>query len=144
MVRIVLLAEDNSVNQTLALRLLEKRGYRVSVVDNGRAAVEALQRDRFDLVLMDIQMPDMNGFEATAEIREKEKASGSHMPIVAMTANAMKGDQEACLAAGMDGYVSKPIRSVELFATIENVLAQFSGIRVNGETLRDSTPVSKA
>jgi two-component system, sensor histidine kinase and response regulator len=139
----VLLAEDNSVNQTLAMRLLEKRGYRVSVVDNGRAALEAMERDTFDLVLMDIQMPDMNGFEATAAVREKEKRSGAHMPIVAMTANAMKGDQEACLAAGMDGYVSKPIRSVELFATIENVLAQFSGSRVSKETSVDATPVSK-
>jgi two-component system, sensor histidine kinase and response regulator len=139
----VLLAEDNSVNQTLAMRLLEKRGYRVSVVDNGRAALEAMERDTFDLVLMDIQMPDMNGFEATAAVREKEKRSGAHMPIVAMTANAMKGDQEACLAAGMDGYVSKPIRSVELFATIENVLAQFSGSRSSGETVGDTAPVSK-
>ena len=131
----VLLAEDNKVNQTLAVRLLEKRGYRISVVDNGRAAVEALQRDTFDLVLMDIQMPEMNGFEATAKIRAKEKLSGAHIPIVAMTANAMKGDQEACLAAGMDGYVSKPIRSVELFATIENVLAQFGARQSSAEKL---------
>ena len=135
----VLLAEDNSVNQTLAVRLLEKHGYRVSVVDNGRAAVEALEKDTFDLVLMDIQMPELNGFEATAEIREKEKSSGLHMPIVAMTANAMKGDQEACLAAGMDAYVSKPIRSVELFTTIENVLAQFGASRTKEEKLVEAT-----
>ena len=99
----ILLAEDNAVNQTLAVRLLEKRGYSVTVVDDGGAAVEALRKGQFDLVLMDIQMPGMDGFEATAAIRDKEKLTSSHIPIVAMTAHALKGDQERCISAGMDG-----------------------------------------
>ena len=107
----VLLVEDNVVNQTLAVRLLEKRGYTVTVTGNGREALGALAKEEFELVLMDVQMPEMDGFEATGAIRESEKKSGRHMPIVAMTANALKGDQERCLAAGMDAYVSKPIRT---------------------------------
>jgi signal transduction histidine kinase/DNA-binding response OmpR family regulator len=119
----VLLVEDNAVNQTLAVRLLEKRGYSVILADEGRAAVEAFEENQFDLVLMDIQMPGMDGFEATAAIRAKEKLTGGHIPIVAMTAHALKGDEERCIAAGMDGYVSKPIRTTELFSTIERLLA---------------------
>jgi signal transduction histidine kinase/DNA-binding response OmpR family regulator len=119
----ILLAEDNAVNQTLAVRLLEKRGYSVSVAGNGREAVEIFENNPFDVVLMDIQMPEMNGFEATAAIRAKEKTSGRHIPIVAMTAHALKSDQERCISAGMDGYVSKPIRTSELFSTIERMLA---------------------
>ena len=119
----VLLAEDNPVNQRLAMRLLQKRGYRVVVVGNGREALQALEKDRFDLILMDVQMPEMGGFEATAEIRTREQSCGAHIPIVAMTAHAMTGDREKCLAAGMDAYVSKPIRSGELFATIESLLS---------------------
>jgi signal transduction histidine kinase/CheY-like chemotaxis protein len=119
----VLLAEDNAVNQVLAIRLLEKRGYSVVVAANGRAAVEALEKEKFHLVLMDIQMPGMDGFEATATIREKEKSTGKHIPIVAMTAHALKGDQDRCMAAGMDGYVSKPIRSADLFAVMEGLLS---------------------
>jgi signal transduction histidine kinase/DNA-binding response OmpR family regulator len=119
----ILLAEDNIVNQTLALRLLEKWGYGVSVVADGQAAISALEKVSFDIVLMDIQMPGMDGFEATAKIREKEKLSGEHTPIIAMTAHALKGDQERCMAAGMDGYVSKPIRTSELFSAIEAQLA---------------------
>jgi two-component system, sensor histidine kinase and response regulator len=118
----VLLVEDNAVNQTLAVRLLEKRGYSVSVTGNGLEALAALEKEQFDIVLMDIQMPEMDGFEATAAIREKEKSSGKHVPIIAMTANALKGDQERCEAAGLDGYVSKPIRTKELFAAIEGFL----------------------
>jgi two-component system, sensor histidine kinase and response regulator len=118
----ILLAEDNLVNQTLAVRLLEKRGYAVTVTSNGREALAALAKEEFGLVLMDVQMPEMGGFEATAAIREMEKLSGRHIPIVAMIANALKGDQERCLAAGMDGYVSKPIRTNELFATLEAIL----------------------
>jgi signal transduction histidine kinase/CheY-like chemotaxis protein len=118
----VLLAEDNEVNQKLAVRLLEKRGYMVTVVPDGRAAVEALEKEQFDLVLMDVQMPHMDGFEATRAIRAKEKANGSHVPIVALTAHAMKSDEERCLLAGMDRYVSKPIRSSELFSVIEELL----------------------
>jgi two-component system, sensor histidine kinase and response regulator len=122
----ILLAEDNAVNQTLAVRLLEKRGYVVSVAGDGRAALTALEKDSFDLVLMDIQMPGMDGFEATSAIREKEGATGLHIPIIAMTAHALKGDQERCIAAGMDGYVSKPIRTSELFSAIESLLGKKS------------------
>jgi PAS domain S-box-containing protein len=118
----ILLAEDNAVNQTLAVRLLEKRGYAVSLAADGRAAVAALEKDTFDLVLMDIQMPVMDGFEATSLIRKEEEGTGRHIPIVAMTAHALKGDQERCIAAGMDGYVSKPIRTSELFSAIEGLL----------------------
>jgi PAS domain S-box-containing protein len=119
----VLLAEDNAVNQVLAARLLEKRGYSVRVTGDGRAAVEAFEREQFDVVLMDIQMPGMDGFEATAAIRSREKLTGGHIPIIAMTAHALKGDQERCISAGMDGYVSKPIRTNELISKIESVLA---------------------
>jgi signal transduction histidine kinase/CheY-like chemotaxis protein len=118
----ILLAEDNVVNQTLAVRLLEKRGYSVTVAPDGQAAVEAFQTGGFELVLMDIQMPGMDGFEATAAIREREKLTGGHIPIVAMTAHALVGDQERCLGSGMDGYVSKPIRTSELYAVIERML----------------------
>jgi PAS domain S-box-containing protein len=119
----ILLAEDNAVNQTLAVRLLEKRGYVVTVAGDGQAAITAIEEGSFDLVLMDIQMPGMDGFEATAAIRAKEKTTGEHLPIIAMTAHALKGDQERCLSAGMDGYVSKPIRTGELFSAIESLLA---------------------
>jgi two-component system, sensor histidine kinase and response regulator len=118
----VLVAEDNAVNQTLVRRLLEKRGYSMVVVGDGRAALAALEQDTFDIVLMDIQMPDMDGFAATAVIREQEQASGRHIPIVAMTAHALKGDPERCLAEGMDAYISKPIRTDELFTTLERLL----------------------
>ena len=117
----VLLAEDNIVNQQLAVRLLDKRGIKSFVVGDGREAVVALESQRFDLVLMDVQMPEMDGFEATAAIRAKEAQTGAHLPIIAMTAHAMKGDREQCLAAGMDAYVAKPIRPEELFKTIDAV-----------------------
>jgi PAS domain S-box-containing protein len=110
----ILLAEDNPVNQKLALRLLEKRGHHVAVVCNGREALAALDKKSYDLVLMDVQMPEMDGLEATALLREKEKISGNHQVVIAMTAMVMKGDRERCIAAGMDGYVSKPIRVQEL------------------------------
>jgi two-component system, sensor histidine kinase and response regulator len=118
----VLVAEDNMVNQTLARRLLEKRGYTVTVVGDGRAALTAFSRECFDIVLMDVQMPGMDGLEATAAIRQLEQTAGAHVPIVAMTAHAFKGDQERCLAAGMDAYISKPIRQQELYSTIESFL----------------------
>ena len=118
----ILLAEDNAINQTLAVRLLEKRGYSVTVAPDGQAALEAYQGGGFELVLMDIQMPRMDGFKATAAIRESEKVSGGHIPIVAMTAHALVGDQQKCLVSGMDGYVTKPIRTSELYATIERML----------------------
>ena len=117
----ILLAEDNRVNQFLTVRLLEKEGHRVEVVLNGRAALAALDQDRFDLALMDLQMPEMDGFETTAIIRERERASGAHLPIIALTANAMVGDAERCLEAGMDGYVSKPVDVRRLFAEISRV-----------------------
>ena len=114
----VLLAEDNPINQMLAARLIENRGHTATVVGSGREALAALERDNFDVVLMDVQMPDMDGFEATAEIREKEKSTGKHLPIIAMTAYNMRGDRERCLTAGMDSYVSKPIRPDQLFREI--------------------------
>ncbi len=120
----ILLAEDNPVNQMVALRLLEKQGHRVLVTGNGREALLALEKTAFrgfDLVLMDVQMPEMDGLEATAAIREREQGTGSHVPIVAMTAHAMKGDRERCLAAGMDDYIAKPIRSQQLLEIIENL-----------------------
>ncbi|RMG21651.1 MAG: response regulator, partial [Methanobacteriota archaeon] len=110
----ILLAEDNLVNQKFAVRMLEKMGFQVTVAENGRQAVQLWEKQHFDLILMDVQMPDMNGFEATKYIREKEQITGTHIPIIALTAHAMKGYRESCLAAGMDGYVSKPIKKVEL------------------------------
>jgi CheY-like chemotaxis protein len=118
----VLLTEDNAVNQKLALRLLEKRGHSVVVAGNGREALETLSRDSFDIVLMDVQMPEMDGFEATQIIREGERTTGAHVPIIAMTAHAMKGDRERCLVEGMDGYISKPLRPSELFEAIESLV----------------------
>ena len=117
----VLLAEDNPVNQRLASRLLERRGHRITVAINGREALAALKEGNFDVVLMDVQMPEMDGFKATAEIRSREEITGRHLPIIAMTAHAMHGDRERCLAAGMDGYVSKPIQAAELFRVIEDL-----------------------
>jgi two-component system, sensor histidine kinase and response regulator len=110
----VLLAEDNPVNQRVASRLLEKRGHRVQVASNGLEALAALEKETFDLVFMDVQMPEMDGFEATAEIRKREQGSNFRIPVIALTAHAMKGDRERCIAAGMDGYLSKPIRAQEL------------------------------
>jgi CheY-like chemotaxis protein len=123
----VLLVEDNAVNQRLVARLLEKRGHRVVVAANGREAIAALERDAFDLVFMDIQMPEMDGIDATAAIRKKEQLSGKYQAVIALTAHAMKGDQERCLAAGMDGYLSKPIRPQELDAILETYLARRTG-----------------
>lgn len=119
----ILLAEDNPVNQKLAVHLLKKRGHSIEVVGNGSEALAAIERRKFDLVLMDVQMPMMGGLEATAQIREREKKAGGHLPIVAMTAHAMKGDRERCLDAGMDGYVSKPVRKKDLFEAIEAAVA---------------------
>ena len=119
----ILLAEDNNVNQVLAVRLLEKAGYRVTVAGSGRAALDALARNSFDLILMDVQMPEMDGFQATAIIREQEKSTGRHLPIIAMTAHAMVGDKERCLQAGMDCYISKPLETRELFSRIESLTA---------------------
>jgi signal transduction histidine kinase/DNA-binding response OmpR family regulator len=123
---VVLLAEDNPVNQKLAQVILKKRGFTVITAGNGQEAVHAMEHHRFDLVLMDVQMPLMDGLDATRAIRRHERALGRHTPIVAMTAHAMQGDRDECLAAGMDDYVSKPVQSALLFATIERVLADTS------------------
>jgi len=119
----VLLAEDNAVNQRLAARMLEKRGHWVMVAGNGAEAIEAFQAEKFDLVLMDVEMPEVGGFEAMSAMRQAEADSGGHVPIIAMTAHAMKGDRERYLAAGLDGYVAKPIRPDALFDEIDRVLA---------------------
>jgi signal transduction histidine kinase/DNA-binding response OmpR family regulator/uncharacterized membrane protein affecting hemolysin expression len=118
----ILLAEDNAVNQRLASRLLEKRGHSVVVAGNGREALDAFEKERFDLVFMDLQMPVMDGFEATVAIRKKEGAGRVRLPIVALTAHAMKGDREKCLAGGMDGYLTKPIRPQELDEVLRKYL----------------------
>jgi signal transduction histidine kinase/DNA-binding response OmpR family regulator len=115
----VLLAEDNVVNQRLAATLLERRGHRVTIAANGREALEAFERESFDVILMDVQMPEMGGFEATTAIRERERRTGGHIPIIAMTAHAMKGDRERCLAVGMDEYMTKPLDSRTLWSKIE-------------------------
>jgi PAS domain S-box-containing protein len=120
----VLLAEDNEINQQLVIHLLKNAGHAVTLASNGREALELLAAGSFDVVLMDVRMPEMGGFEATAKIREEEARTGGHIPIIAMTAHAMKGDRERCLEAGMDGYVSKPIQPKRLFETIEAVLPE--------------------
>jgi PAS domain S-box-containing protein len=114
----ILLAEDSMVNQKLAVALLEEEGHGVTVATNGKEALAATRSQRFDLILMDVQMPEMDGLEATAEIREREKQTGTHVPIIAMTAHALKGDRDRCLEAGMDGYVAKPIHGEELLQAI--------------------------
>jgi PAS domain S-box-containing protein len=143
--RRILLVEDNVVNQKLAVRVLEKWGHRVVVAGNGKEALSLLesavtspQGSPFDLVLMDVQMPEMDGFEATAAIRAREKRQGTHIPILAMTAHAMKGDRERCLQAGMDGYVSKPIQARELFDAIQGVPA----LQAPGSALPEETSES--
>ena len=116
----VLLVEDNWINQRLATKLLDDRGYRVTTADNGQLALDALERSRFAIVLMDMQMPVLDGLEATRRIRAREAAAGlPRTPIVAMTANAMQGDRERCLEAGMDDYLSKPINADELYRQME-------------------------
>jgi two-component system, sensor histidine kinase and response regulator len=119
----VLLAEDNQVNQLVATRIFEKLGHQVTVVGNGREALSAVQSGKFDFIAMDVQMPEMDGLEATTAIRIWEKTAGTNIPILAMTAHAMKGDRERCLAVGMDGYISKPIRTKELEHAISKLLS---------------------
>jgi signal transduction histidine kinase/CheY-like chemotaxis protein len=129
----ILLAEDNAINQVVASKLLKTRGHEVAVANTGQEVLAALQTRKFDLILMDVQMPEMDGLEATAKIRESEKGSGKRIPIVAMTAHAMKGDREHCLGVGMDDYISKPIE----IAQLERVLAHFRFVR-------DGTPTAAA
>ena len=120
----ILLAEDNAINRKLALHLLERFGFRADAVDDGREMLQALASTHYDLVLMDVQMPEMDGFEATRQIREASAGvKNPEIPIVAMTAHAMKGDRRKCLAAGMNGYVSKPIQPDRLLAAIEEQIA---------------------
>jgi CheY-like chemotaxis protein len=121
----ILVADDNMVNRKVVHYMLEKKGHLVVSVEDGREAVRALDNQLFDVVLMDVQMPNMNGFEATAAIREKEKNTDVHTPVIALTAHAMKGDRERCLEAGMDDYVSKPVNPEKLAACMDAVVAKF-------------------
>jgi PAS domain S-box-containing protein len=125
----ILLAEDNVINRAVAAAVLEKRGHSLMHAANGREAVEAAAREAFDLIFMDVQMPEMDGFEATRRIRKSEQASGRHTPIAAMTAHAMAGDRERCLAAGMDDYISKPLQKTELLALLERISAGRKPVR---------------
>jgi hypothetical protein len=122
----ILLTEDNPVNQKLAMRMLQKLGHQVTLANNGREAVQNVQKAdwRFDLVFMDVQMPEMDGLEATGEIRRLESSNGRHIPIVALTAHAMTRDRERCLEAGMDGYLTKPIQMDRLAATLQEIAAK--------------------
>ena len=120
----VLIAEDNLVNQRVAATMVRKRGLQVSVVDDGRAAVDAFAAGGFDLLLMDVQMPGMDGLEATAAIRLLERESGARTPIVALTAHALAEDRERCLAAGMDAFLTKPLRAPQLNVLLDRYLSQ--------------------
>ena len=136
----ILVAEDNMVNQRRAVRMLEKRGHRVTVAVNGREALEALSRNSFDLVLMDVQMHEMDGLTATTILREQERGREAHATVIALTAHAMKGDQDRCLAAGMDGYLTKPIRPQEL----DDVLAhQFNARNGSSQSRRIYKPTPR-
>ena len=134
----ILVAEDNPVNQRLITRLLEKRGHRVTMAADGREAVGAIERDFYDLVFMDVQMPELDGLEATAAIRKREAGTDVHVPIVALTAHAMKDDRNRCLAAGMDGYLSKPIRPQEL----DDLLQSYMDRHAQGLKTLDTASVS--
>jgi CheY-like chemotaxis protein len=118
----ILLAEDNRVNQRVAMSMLQRMGHQVVVANNGREALQAFGNGEYDLVLMDVQMPEVDGFEATATIRRTDAGRAGRLPIVAMTAHAMKGDRERCLEAGMDGYISKPVSRLELEKEISRVM----------------------
>jgi len=136
----VLLAEDNLINQKLATRILENMGNEVSVAETGKEAFEMVQREHFDLVFMDIQMPEMDGYSATRAVRQWEMRQGKHVPIIAMTANAMKGDREACLKAGMDGYIAKPIKKEDIAEAIELAMEGLESNEIPGTTAEQRTP----
>jgi two-component system, sensor histidine kinase and response regulator len=129
----ILVAEDNPVNQQLVLQILGHRGHTILVAENGKQAVAAVERHAFDLVLMDVQMPEMGGIEATQRIREHEKSTGAHLPILAMTAHAMEGDRERCLAAGMDGYIAKPIEPKTFLDTVESATPPVAAVSGDGQ-----------
>jgi len=118
----ILIVEDNMVNRKVAYFMLEKKGHEVTGVENGQEALTALENNIFDLILMDVQMPVMDGFKATEAIRKKEETTGEHIPIIAMTAHAMKGDRERCLEAGMDEYTTKPLNPAEVFQKINDAM----------------------
>jgi two-component system sensor histidine kinase/response regulator len=144
----ILLAEDNAVNQQLVKRLLEKRGHRVTIAETGRRALELLEENRFELVLMDVQMPEISGLQATALIRENERRTGNRIPIIAMTAHAMSGDEQRCLDAGMDAYVSKPLKIEKLVRVIQQVISaardHTSLAAETGHAGQDGEPASAA
>jgi two-component system CheB/CheR fusion protein len=123
----ILLAEDNLINQKVACRLLERQGHQVVIACNGREALSILERELFDLALIDVQMPEVDGLETARVIRARERNGAVHLPLIAVTAHAMNGDRERCLEAGMDGYLTKPIQMEQLFAAIEQVGAALTG-----------------
>jgi len=136
----ILVAEDNRVNQTLVTRMLEKMGHSVTVASNGQEALAMATQQTFDLIFMDVQMPEMDGLTATAKIREAEKNTGTHIPIVAMTAHALKGDRERCLQAGMDAYISKPISSKDVEESImRNINTSVVGVEAKAESPKGRT-----
>jgi two-component system, sensor histidine kinase and response regulator len=135
----LLMAEDNAVNQRLAIHLLEKAGHQVHLAQNGKEAVTKFRERRFDLVFMDVQMPEMDGFDATGAIRQLEQTTGSHVPIIALTAHAMKGDLERCLRAGMDGYITKPIKREEIL----RVIGQYASIPGEGFQTNRGLPAAE-
>ncbi len=138
--RKILLAEDNLINQRVAVGLLTRRGHQCAVAMNGRIALDELGRQPFDILLMDVQMPELDGLATATEIRRREKFSGRHLPIVALTANAMKGDREHCLAAGYDNYLDKPIRPEKLFALIESMPLDGPPLLVTADPPRPPKP----
>jgi CheY-like chemotaxis protein len=140
----ILLVEDNTINQILVQRLVRKRGHHIVVANNGREALAALESQHFDLILMDVQMPEMSGLEVTAAIRKKENNTGEHIPIIAATASATKEDRERCLEAGMDAYISKPIERALLFETIDRLTAYSKEAKRNDVGSRSRDPVFDA
>ena len=123
----VLLAEDNEVNQRIVLAMLKRLGHRAVLVPNGQAAVDQTEREAFDVVLMDVQMPELSGLDAAATIRRRERYTGQALPIIALTAHAMEGDRERCLAAGMNSYLRKPLTLLDLKAALDAIAAQKTG-----------------